>query len=339
MFPLTNPLSAVAKQRLKLLIRLVVSVSILAVILRAIDIRQAWQVVAHARPQWLLLALLMQFGSTAVSAYRWQLIMRNLGFGQVFSFYWDSYFKGMFFNQGLPTSIGGDALRVLDVARRGFRKRDALYGVAVDRITGLGALLLLALVAHLVNPGLLPDQVYRPILWLLAAGLLGFSSLCLFGLLPWLGRYPRLWLLKLVSDRLLQAVSRRRLLLLASSLLVPLLAMLSFFAVGRALGLRYDLMTYFAIVPPALVLTVIPISIAGWGIREGVMVGLFSLIGADKTIVLMMSLVYGVLLILVSLPGLVVLLRGRRQQLSDTAHRSSGAMGVASSSDDDSRQA
>jgi uncharacterized membrane protein YbhN (UPF0104 family) len=102
---------------------------------------------------------------------------------------------------------------------------------------------------------------------------------------------------------------------------VPLLAMLSFFAVGRALGLRYDLMTYFAIVPPALVLTVIPISIAGWGVREGVMVGLFSLIGADKTVVLMMSLVYGMLLIVVSLPGLVVLLKGRRQQLSATVRR------------------
>jgi hypothetical protein len=68
-----------------------------------------------------------------------------------------------------------------------------------------------------------------------------------------------------------------------------------------------------AIVPPALVLTVIPISIAGWGVREGALVGLFSLIGADRTVVLMMSVMYGILLILVSLPGLVVFLRGRRR--------------------------
>jgi uncharacterized membrane protein YbhN (UPF0104 family) len=321
MISFAKSLSATAVQRIKFLVRLLVSVSILAVILRSIDVRPAWQVVADARPEWLLFALLMQFGSTAVSAYRWQLIMHNLGFGQLFSFYWDSYFKAMFFNQGLPTSIGGDALRVLDVARRGFRKRDALYGVAIDRITGLGALLLLALMAHLVNPALLPDQVYRPILGLLISGLLGFSALGILGLLPWVGRYPQLAVVKAVSDRLLQAVSRRRFPLLASSLLVPLLAMLAFFAVGRALGLQYDLVTYFAIVPPALVLTVIPVSIAGWGVREGVMVGLFSLIGADKTIVLMVSLVYGVLLILVSLPGLIVLLRGRRQQLPDAVRR------------------
>ena len=85
--------------------------------------------------------------------------------------------------------------------------------------------------------------------------------------------------------------------------------MLGFFAVGWALGLRYNLLTYVAIVPPALVLTVVPISIAGWGVREGALVGLFSLIGADNTVVLMMSLTYGMMLILVSLPGLVVFLR------------------------------
>ena len=316
MFSFAKPLSAVAVQRIKFLARLLVSVSILAVILHSIDIRQAWQVAARARPDWLFLALVMQFGSTALAAYRWQLIMRNLGFGQTFSFYWNSYFKGMFFNQGLPTSIGGDALRVLDVAGCGFRKRDALVGIVIDRITGMGALLLLALVAHLVNPDLLPEQVYRPIVWLFAAGLLGFAGLSFLGRLPWLGRQPQLAVLKTVSDRLVQAVSLHRFLLLAASLLVPLLAMLTFFAVGWALGLRYDLLTYFAIVPPALVLTVIPISIAGWGVREGALVGLFSLIGADRTVVLTMSLVYGMLLILTSLPGLVVFLKSRRRRLT-----------------------
>jgi len=301
-------------QTLKFLLRLAVSVVILAVVLRSIDLRQASRVALSAAPEWLLLALLTQFCSTAVAAYRWQLIMRNLGFGQSFAFYWNCYFKAMFFNQGLPTSIGGDALRVLDVARRGFRKRDVLVGVAIDRITGLGALLLLALIAHLVNPGLLPDAVYRPILALSAAGVAGFAGLHFLGRWAWLGRQPRLAFVKTVSDRLQEAVSRQAFLVFASSLLVPLLAMLAFFATGLALGLRYDLLTYFAIVPPAIVLTVVPISIAGWGVREGVLVGLFALIGADRTAVLMMSLAYGILLILTSLPGLAVFLRGRRHQ-------------------------
>ena len=101
--------------------------------------------------------------------------------------------------------------------------------------------------------------------------------------------------------------------LLISSAAVPLLAMLGFLCLGWALGLRHDLMTYFAIVPLALALTVIPISIAGWGVREGALVGLFALIGADKSTVLMMSLLYGLTLIVVSLPGLYVFLKGRQR--------------------------
>lgn len=310
--------SAISANAVKLLIRVLVTASILALILRSINAQQAWQVIKHARPDLLFVALLLQFGSTAISAYRWQLIMRNLQFGQPFSFYWRSYFKGMFFNQGLPTSIGGDAIRVLDVAGRGFRKRDALYGVAIDRIAGLGALTSLTLVAYAFNADLLPMQVYRLMLFLIAIGLVGFLSISSVRKLSWLDRHPRLSVLRIMSERLHLALSAHRFLLVTSSLLVPLLAMLGFFATGWALGLRYDLMAYFAIVPPALVLTVVPVSIAGWGVREGALVGLFSLIGADRTVVLMMSLLYGITLIVVSLPGLVIFLKGRQ-------HRSANA--------------
>lgn len=301
-----------AMRAAKIALRFLVSASILALILRTIDLGRAGRVLENASAGWLLVALLLQFGSTAVSVFRWQLVMRNLGFGQSPAFYWSSYFKAMFFNQGLPTSVGGDALRVLDVAARGFRRRDALAAVVIDRLIGLAALLLLAFAAHLVDPSLLPAPVYRSIVWMLAAALAGFVALAFAGRLHWLRHRPRLKLVVAVSNRLRQSLSAQRFLLCAASLLVPLLAMLGFFAAGRALGLRYDLLTYFAIVPPALVLTVVPVSIAGWGVREGALVALFSLIGADKTAVLMMSLAYGMMLVVVSLPGLVVFLRGRR---------------------------
>jgi hypothetical protein len=200
------------------------------------------------------------------------------------------------------------------VAGRGFRKRDALYAIVIDRVAGLGALLLLTLLACAANPALLPEKLYRLIFLLVVAGLLGLLGGYVAGKHAWFKPYPRLAMVQLLADRLHQAVSAHRLQLLVSSLLVPVLALLGFFATGRALGLPYDAMTYFAIVPLALVLSIIPVSIAGWGVREGAMVGLFSLIGADKTAVLMMSLLYGIMLIVVSLPGLVVFLQGRRRK-------------------------
>ncbi len=301
---------------IKLLIRFLVTVSIFALILHSINVHQIWKILHQANLGLLVVAFFMQFGSTTVSAYRWQLIMQNMNFGQCFSFYWRSYFKAMFFNQGLPTSIGGDALRVLDVAGHGFRKRDALYGVMLDRIAGLAALILLNLIAYAFNPDLLPVQVYYLTLLLMAGGLLGIVTITSLARLRWLDAYVRLAVVNTMSERLYQAFLTHRILLLASSLLIPLLAMLGFFATGWALGLRYDLTTYFVIVPPAILLTVIPVSLAGWGVREGALVALFSFIGADKATVLTMSILYGLTLIIVSLPGFLIYLGGRQRLLS-----------------------
>ena len=299
---------------LKFLLRLAATALILTLILRSINLSQVLNVLKQTRLDYLAAALLLQFSSTAVSAYRWQLIMQNLQFGQNFAFYWRSYFKGMFFNQGLPTSIGGDAVRMLDVAKLGFRKRDALYGVMVDRIIGLGALLSLTLLAYLLSPNLLPKPVHRPILMIISLGAAGFFGIYIIHYFTWLNRFPKLTVINTIAQRLHQALSFRRILLVIASLLIPFLALLGFFATGWALGLEYSLMTYFALVPPALVLTVVPISVAGWGVREGALVSLFSLIGADKTAVLMMSLLYGFTLIIVSLPGLITYLKGRHDK-------------------------
>ena len=219
----------------------------------------------------------------------------------------------MFFNQGLPTSIGGDALRVFDVAAQGFRKRDALYGIVLDRVSGLAALMLLNLLAYVSNPDLLPIQVYHVTLVLIIIGAIVVVFVASLKYLRWLDNYPQLAIVKAISTRLHQAFLCNRTLLFVSSLLIPLLAILVFFIIGQALNLRYDPMTYFVIVPPAIYLTIIPISVAGWGVREGALVGLFSLIGADKPTVLAMSIIYGFTLIIISLPGLVIYLKGRHR--------------------------
>lgn len=305
----------ISRNSIELLFRIVVTATIFTIILRSINIDQLWKTLREARLDLLFLALLMQFGSTSLSAYRWQLIMHNLNFGQSLSFYWRSYFKASFFNQGLPTSIGGDAIKVLDVAGQGFRKRDALYGILLDRITGLAALMWLNLVAYMSDSSLLPSPIYHLTLLLAVGSLAGFAIVSSLRYLSWFDAYPRLRMLKTISERLHQAFLNDRILLIGSSLLIPALAMLSVSVIGRALGLRYDLATYFIIVPLAILLTIIPVSLAGWGIREGTLVTLFSLIGADKAVILAMSILYGLMQIIVSLPGFIIYLGNRKQLL------------------------
>ncbi len=301
------------KKTLSLLLRLVITCTIFYLVFTKVDVEGVFSTMAQANINLLLVALLFQMLSTFIASYRWKLVMQRLEFGQDFLFYLRSYFKGSFFNQGLPTSIGGDALRVIDVARNGHRKRDAFYGVAVDRGLGLVGLLIFNLLANLFAPELLPRGVYIILNLLVVTGIIGFVVFYYLNRIKLLEQWVMTRVLLRISQRLdvvldgLAAVLKH----LSFSLLIHLMALLSIYCIGKGVGLEFDLITYMVIVPPVILLTIVPISLAGWGVREGGMVGLFALLGADNTLVLAMSIIYGITLVVISLPGLVVYVTGK----------------------------
>jgi len=100
------------------------------------------------------------------------------------------------------------------------------------------------------------------------------------------------------------------------SILIHFISMLAVYFIGTGIGLNYSLLTFLVLVPPVMLLTIAPISLAGWGVREGGMIGLFLLIGADKTLVLSMSVLYGLVLLAASLPGLYLFLMSRHKSES-----------------------
>ncbi len=303
-----------ARSAAMLALRIAVTVAILALVLRSIDLARVGETLAKARPALLVAALALQLASTTAAAYRWRLVMGNLGFGATAPFYLASYFKGLFFNQALP-GIGGDAFRVIDVARRGFRKRDALYGVLLDRLLGFAGLMVLSIAGVLLDPGLLPPAVHRAIALAMGAGILAASVILWIGLVPWPWRETGpVTLLRTLSGRARRSLSARRTALAATSLVSPLCAIACFCVAGRALGLPHGPIAYLVMVPPALVVSALPISVAGWGVREGTLVGLFALAGADNAAVLTLSLAYGFMVIVASLPGLAIFLGARQNR-------------------------
>lgn len=260
-----------------------------------------------------MVAVALQFCSSALAALRWRMLMVNLRFGMGTWFYLRSYFKGMFFNQGLPTSIGGDAIRVLDVAARGFRKRDALYAVTLDRVVGLFFLLVVPILGGVLYAVPLPPGLFVVTLMLGVGSFLGLVCALQLRRWSWLWRQPRLRVVAVLSERLHIAFRKRKLKIVCASVLVHLLAAVCFFSTGRALGIELGLAPYLVLVPLALLFSVLPISVAGWGLREGAVLALFSAVGTDKAAAVAMSLLYGLILVLVSLPGLSNYLRDRRQ--------------------------
>ena len=229
--------------RYKVYLRILVSIAILVVILRSVDAFQVLDILKRAKPDLLWTALILQLASATLSAFRWQLIMRNLKFGLMFPFYLRSYYKAMFFNQGLPTSVGGDAIRVLDVANRGFRRagRPVWRAAGSDcrpwRPAGDESRRLS------VRPRQAADSIYTLTLLAVTCGVAGLAIVSSARFLAWLDAYPKLAIVGAMADRLRLAFLSNRLLIGASSLLIPLLAMLSFHATGSALGLQYGFVT------------------------------------------------------------------------------------------------
>lgn len=295
------------------IIKLAITLIIFVLIFRAIDFSGVIEAIGQLDIEYLVLALVIQLLSTLVASYRWFLIMNVLQFGEKFTFYLKSYFKGAFFNQGLPTTIGGDALRVLDVARLGFRKREAFYGVFIDRIVGLLGLLLLNLLANAINPELLGEKIFYLINAIVLLSILAVLIIMSMKKVEALTRYKIGQLLFDLSSRLntVYRNARDTGIQITLSIIIHLLSILGIFVLGRDIGLEYDLLTYLVIMPPVFLLTLIPISLAGWGVREGAMLGLFMLIGADKTLILTISLVYGFIVLISSLPGMVFYLQAR----------------------------
>ena len=295
---------------IKFIIKFAVTGILLFLIFQSINSRDAFTALATLSPWYLVAALMLQTTSTVVAASRWCLIMSKIGFSHSWFFYLKSYFKGAFFNQGLPTSIGGDGVRILDCSRKDGSAEDSFFGVFIDRIIGLAGMLLLNIGALAVNRSLLPANVYFPLLFILSSLTCGLILLFFLRNFRFIVINKYLGFLGRLSERYFQVYSSVTSIgiQLGLSIVTHLLTMTAFFVLGCGLGLDFSLQVYLVLVPPVILLTILPISLAGWGVREGAMVGFFLLVGGDKSKVLTFSVLYGLVALISSLPGLIVYL-------------------------------
>jgi len=292
------------------LIKFGISAGLLFLIIRSVNLEEALASLSKVPLGILAIALCLQLASTGIASFRWFIIMRRMGSVENFLFFLKSYFKGTFFNQGLPTSIGGDGIRILDCSRATGSVRDGFFGVFIDRFAGLAGLLILNICALALGGDILPPRIryllFTVLILLLFAliVLLYLRRFQLFTRTRWLGIIGQL------SERYFQVYSTPLSISMqiGLSILIHLCAMTAFYLLGIGVDLNYPLTVYLVLVPPVILLTLLPISLAGWGIREGAMVGFFLFVGADKAKVLSFSILYGILVLVHSLPGLYVYL-------------------------------
>lgn len=298
---------------LKTVLKFIFSIVLFIIAFRLVDSKEIFKLMSHIDLLYIVIAVFFQLISTTIASYRWSLIMKALHFDLPFSYYLSHYFKGTFFNQALPGSIGGDAIRGLELGKLGYSKKEAFAGVFIDRIVGLSGLLVLNLIANLFSDNLLPVWLYNLINIVCITGILGLIVLSLFYSVPTLSKYRFTSFFYALSKRFRKVYADKKSIIIqiGLSVLIHFLSILSVYEIAVSLGLILPLNIFLVVVPPIFLLMILPISLAGWGIRETAMVGIFMLVGVPKEEILSVSIIYGVMLIIASLPGLVVWSKGK----------------------------
>ena len=285
------------KQLLNIL-KLVVSIVLLIIIFNTIDMQAFFKIVKNANPLWMFAALCMVLLGVFIRAVRWQILLTSIDVHVPIVDLTAIYFVGFLFNNLLPSGLGGDAIRMVELNAYTEHGSDAVTSVVVDRFLGLSALQLIAAVAVLFSWGAIPAAVaYFTILAFIASLLLG---LLLINQTVYQTLQVKFIPFRMLTDKIklvdklagsfqsypMSALGKAYLVALVFNVSLILMNMF----IGLALGAQATLAQYAVFVPITSLVLIIPISFGGLGVREETYRQLFGQIGVPGEIAVAISL-------------------------------------------------
>jgi len=300
-------------------LRVLVSAGVLVLLLQVIDGADLLSRLGRMDPRWAGAAVLLSVLQIMLLAWRWQLTARCLGSTIDYRDAFAEYYLGIFLNQVIPGGVMGDVARAWRQkgpsagfgTGSGAGSRVAITAVILERASAQAIMTFAALVSTLVlllrPSGTLNVVVGSGIALALTAlfaavAVQGMRALSTRGALA-----GRIW--KDAQAALLQP--RAFVVHLATGTVVVASYVGVFLAGALAVGVETSLLTLLPLVPPLLMTMLIPVSVAGWGIREGAAAALWGVAGLLANDGVLVSVAYGVIVLVSSLPGGIVLLRAR----------------------------
>lgn len=310
-------------RRFLISLKFALSVALIWLVARNINADDAIERFANLTVTAVAIFLVLAFLLAVNNTIRWRAVLSAIGTSLPFAKTLNLILIGIFFNQTLPSSIGGDAVRIYLAYKHGLNVNSAINSVMLDRITTMCGLTLLVLVSQPFLLARIGDNHMGLVFPALAVAMVaGVIMLMFLDRLPGRVRHWRLigGLAKLAQDtRMLISTPRFSLVAVTLGAVGFAIISLMVFVIAEALKIGVTFLDCLVLVPPVILVTTIPISIAGWGVREGAMVFAFGLIGVPTADALILSVLIGLLFILVSLPGGVIWLLGghRRKELPE----------------------
>lgn len=281
-------------------VRLVAGGLVLAAVIWRLGTGPFWAGLTAVTPPAMLAALAIGAVTTMCSAWRWRVVAERLGVGLPLRTAVAAYYGSQFLNSMLPGGVLGDVHRAVRHGRTTADPARGLRSVAWERVTGPVVHLALTalLLALLPLPGALPS--WWPVLLVGAVVALAGVGLVLRG---------TRWAAIAVADARAALLARKAWpQVLTASVVVVLGHALTFIIAARITGVTAPAAQLFPVAMLVLAAMVLPLNIGGWGPREGVAAALFAAAGWGAAQGVAAATAFGVLALIATLPGLVVLL-------------------------------
>ena len=250
---------------------------------------------------------------------RWKIILQRLGAALIARAAIRLFYISVFFNMFVWGAVSGDVLRAWLTARAGVMPADAVNSVILDRVAAIASVAILML-------GTLPWLSTQPVhaVILVGFGAAGVTILAGMKVIALLQHLPRSWLTfrvvrylhgfgGAIEQGLLKPAAWP---VYAMALVTQSTLAVATYLLALALGIDVSLIDCLAFMPPVALVAGLPISIGGWGVREGAMIGLFALVNLPAAKALLLSVSLGLVGTVVTLPGGLVWLFWRNSRSS-----------------------
>jgi len=314
------------KKMILMALKLLVTGASVYWLLTLTDLRIAWQSITAVPVLIIFLAVCIMLAGFVVGSFRWWLLLRHAASTIRYRKILPSYYLGIFFNNILPTTMGGDVIRTLHLSLRGISPKALIGSTIIDRVIGLFTILALGFVCIGLSSEIVVRKSDRLVIMgvgaLVATAIGVLFNARFLGLIQRLAaayQHTRIRKFLLETIQLCHSYKSAHAQLLAAAGLTVLMqsaVIFSYYMLGKAVGITLPLFTYFGIIPLVFLAGAIPISLGGIGVREGALVGLLIAIGVNTHLAVALSFLFLFVLLIASLPGSLVMLFSRTDRNS-----------------------
>jgi len=269
--------------------KLALSGGLLALVLHDRNFNDIAQVIARANYTSLIAAFSLTIIVLTIVSWRWRIILHEIQVSVPFRLLARTCLIAYFFNNILPSTIGGDYIRARNVYLLSKNKLAAALSVLTDRLIGTLVLCGFAVIGlYLLQPqaNSIVANIQKISYTIIAIAVIicavGYRLIVSYNYNNKSTNYPRMKKLAKIVVCLLELPWKTKLKLLMLSLLIQLLVISYYYLIAQALNLPLTMADMLCIVPLSLFVLLLPITINGIGLREGIFIILLSLYGIDK---------------------------------------------------------